>query len=230
MKQFYIALLFLLPLGACQTPNVPSDFSLRSIGYAHGMDPAWKLKIKDGVVRYRDKQGIVSAKITDGTIDSTDTFRSAKLQVHAAYAPCRDNRSGQLASAVITVAIRDKVVRGCGGNTLKPDALAGSQWRVVALNGSALPPDQLIEVRFTYGRMIAITGCNRYSADYEIDSNTLRFRTSQVKKLYCEVTEEISDQQFIDMVSGETEFAFLADGQLSIVNRIDRQVLLKQTL
>ena len=230
MKQFYIALLFLLPLGACQTPNVPSDFSLRSIGYAHGMDPAWKLKIKDGVVRYRNKQGIVSAKITDGTIESTDTFRSAKLQVHVTYAPCRDNSSGRLSSAVVTVAVRDRVVRGCGGNILKPDILAGSQWRVVSLNGSPMLPTQIIEVRFTYGRMIAITGCNRYSADYEIDSNALRFQSPQVKKLYCEVTEEISDQQFIDMVSGETEFAFLPDGQLSIINRIDRQLLLKQTL
>jgi hypothetical protein len=177
MKQFCISLLFLLPLGACQTPNVSSDFSLRNNGHAHGMAPTWALKIKDGAIRYRDKQGVVSAKLSDGTIESTDTFLSPKLQVHVTYAPCGDNGYGRLSSAVVTVAVRDRVLRGCGGKTLKPNALDGSQWRVVSLDGSTLPPAQLIEVRFTYGRMVAITGCNRYNVDYQIRFNTLRFRT-----------------------------------------------------
>lgn len=181
-------------------------------------------------MHYRDNQGSIKVKMSDGRIEAGDSFLSKKLNVHSISAPCRDSRSVGLYSAVVTVRVRDTIFRGCGGNKLKPDALEGSQWRVVSLDGSVLPSTQLIEVRFTYGRVIAITGCNRYSADYELKFNTLRFRTPQTKKLYCDVTEEIADQQFIDMVSGETELEFLPDGQLSIVNRIDRKLLLKQTL
>ncbi|MBL0923299.1 MAG: META domain-containing protein [Sphingomonadaceae bacterium] len=123
----------------------------------------------------------------------------------------------------------ESYARGCGGNTPKPDQLDRTQWRVVSLDGSVLPPTQLIEVRFTSGPMIAVTGCSRYSIDYKIDLAKLRFRPAQRKTLYCEVTEEISDQQFIDMTSGETQFEIMSDGHLSVVNWIGRQLLLRQT-
>ena len=230
MIRYFSILSLPLLLGACETTSASSYFSFRSEDHAHGSAPRWKLKIKDGEIRYRDKQGAITVRMSDGRIESGDSFLSKKLKVNVVHAPCRDSRSAGLYSALVTVAVRDTIYRGCGGNKMKPGPLDGSQWRVVSLDGSALPSTQLIEVRFTYGRMIAITGCNRYSADYKIEFNTLRFGTPQTKKLYCEVTEEIADQQFIDMISGETEFEFLPDGQLSIVNRIERQLLLKQTL
>jgi heat shock protein HslJ len=228
-RLFSIPFLALL-LSACQTPSTSSNFSFRSESYASGSASPWTLKIKDGKMRYRDEQGAIIVKMSDGKMESFDSFRSANFRVQIVYAPCRDTRSGRLFLTNVSVTVRGSVKRGCGGLKLKSGPLEGSQWRVVSLDGSALPSTQLIEVRFIFDRIIATTGCNRYSADYVLKFNKLRFRTPQTIKLYCEVTEEIADQQFIDMISGETEFEFLSDGQLSIVNRIERQLLLKQTL
>lgn len=230
MIRYFFVLSLPLLLTACETTSTSSHFSLRNESYAHGSAPRWKLKIKGGEMHYRDKQGAMTVKMLDGKIESGDNFLSKKLNVHVVSAPCRDSRSDGLYSAVVTVGVRDTILRGCGGNKLKPDVLGESQWRVVSLNGANLPPKQLIEVRFAYGRMIAITGCNRYSADYSVAAKKMRVRPPQTTKLTCDELEEVSDQQFIDIIGGETDIEFLTNGHLSISNRNGRKLLLRQTI
>ena len=110
-------------------------------------------------------------------------------------------------------------------------SLAGTTWRATTLHDSretpaSLVPDTEITLAFdAEGRVAGTAGCNRYSAGYVADGETLRFERAALTRMAClrpGVMEQ--EQAFVDAlasvasarVEGDRLELRRADGTLAV--------------
>ena len=73
----------------------------------------------------------------------------------------------------VMVTVGGETLRGCGGAILPPADLAGSSWRIVAIDGEAVPGGPAYVLNFEQGRLGGKAGCNGFGGPYEISGRTL---------------------------------------------------------
>ena len=69
-----------------------------------------------------------------------EIYQTPRLNVNIVHARCSDGMSDRVYPDKVQVTADGRRFEGCGGEAVVPAALAGTNWRVAAINGRATPP------------------------------------------------------------------------------------------
>jgi heat shock protein HslJ len=74
----------------------------------------------------------------------------------------------------------------CGGSGGEAPDLDGTEWRLVEMNGEAIPEDVEINITFSEEQASGQSACNRYFAGYTREGTKLTFDPAGSSNMYCE--------------------------------------------
>ncbi len=100
-------------------------------------------------------------------------WRNPAVTMETERRPCSDGMSDRRFPDRVTVTYRGRTLRGCGGAAAGAAALAGTGWRVTAIDGRTVRLPRAATLRFTADRMEGFSGCNRFSGDYALERDRL---------------------------------------------------------
>ena len=155
---------------------LPSPINPASGTYkAVGTEPGWALTISGATMSYEGDYG--SVKISEPT---PATFRPApgryagtRLKLTITPGPCSDGMSDLVYRQTVRLVADGKTVEGCGGGTVAPDGLAGTNWTVAAINGRPTPGGPSYFLSFTGDELSAKFGCNSIGGGYRVNGDHL---------------------------------------------------------
>lgn len=213
--------LILLPLAAlavaaCQSPypyqplNYPPVTDAASPGSgpdvasyrALGTEPFWNLVIDPQAMRYDGADG---ERFTVPTPEARPSFNGLRyvaetMTVDVTYAECSDGMSNRRFSDSVTVQLPSgRDLRGCGGDILPPQDLAGTSWQIDSVNGLPVSgPDAALS--FDGQTLSGSAGCNQFSAPYVIDGMAVSFGPARSTRMACEPERMGQERALLDLL------------------------------
>ena len=153
------------------TPNPPG-----SVYRAVGTEPFWDLTIDERQMVFTDRgNNVAVAQPTPRVIVGIagEIYQSPRLGVNIVHRQCSDGMSDRVYADTVQLDVDGRRYNGCGGGAVAPATLAGSNWRVVSVNGRQTPPGGQFFMHFEANRVSAKLGCNGLGADYSVTANVL---------------------------------------------------------
>ena len=160
----------LAALAACQMlpPGPPYPAPVGDYR-ALGTEPFWGLTITPREMVFDDPNGPVRiSQATPQPIIGTagEIYQTPRLNVNIVHTRCSDGMSDRTYPDMVQVTADGRRFEGCGGGAVAPAALAGTNWRVAAINRVATPAGGPFFMNFEAARFGATFGCNGLGADY----------------------------------------------------------------
>ncbi len=206
---------FAFGLAACQTapyptepypapyPGPPVD---RGEYRAIGTEPFWDLTIGPRMT-FTDRGNNVSVSELTPPVQNGvagEIYGGRRLRVNVVHSRCSDGMSGRSYPDTVQVTVDGRRYQGCGaaasffltvddrGNPQMTSALAGpetalerTRWRVVRINGRAVPRRGDYTIDFDSGRIAAKFGCNSIGAPYSQNGTTLDAGMLATTRMAC---------------------------------------------
>ena len=158
---------------------------------AIGTEPFWSLEIDPREMRFsqaNDGRDIVepTPRVIHGF--AGDIYQGRRINVNIVHGPCSDGMSDRTYPDRVQLNVDGRQFEGCGGLAAgeREDAgtaapmppvqlvpLAGSNWRVVSVNGRPTPDEPKYRMAFTADRIAAGFGCNAMSGTYVRDRDRI---------------------------------------------------------
>lgn len=165
------------------TPNPPG-----SVYRAIGTEPFWDMTIDERRMVFTDRGNNVS--VTQATPKvivgfAGEIYQTPRLGVNIVHMQCSDGMSDRVYPDRVEVDVDGRRYNGCGGGAVAPASLAGTNWRVAAVNGRPTPAGGPFFMQFEGARMSAKLGCNGLGADYEQSANVLDLGPVMGTKMAC---------------------------------------------
>lgn len=192
MLKNFAALTACVCLAACTPaadtpPQTPGDTPPAAY-MALGTEPGWTLEITPSRLNYDGDYGETKIMVpnpgakpsANGRIYATD-----RLSVVVEHTPCSDGMSDRRYRDTVTVTADSKTVTGCGGGTLLPDKLAGTNWTFVVIGKGDVAKDRPTTLSFDGKRMSGSAGCNRFSGGYTVDGTMLTAGPLMATEMAC---------------------------------------------
>lgn len=194
---------FALGLAACQTvpyspppdavpgPVPPVD---RGEYRAIGTEPFWDLTIGARMTFTNRGANLTVSEMTPPVRNGVagEMYNGRRLRVNLVHSRCSDGMSDRIYPDTVQVQVDGRQYRGCGapasffltvddrGNPRMTSAMPGpatvlerTRWRVVRINGRAVPRQGDYGIEFDGGRIAARFGCNRIGGPYSYTGTTL---------------------------------------------------------
>lgn len=160
---------------AAVSNNVSAPAPAAASYKAVGTEPGWALTIDGGKMAYEGDYGTV--KISEQTPADfraiPGTYAAKRLTITITPGPCSDGMSDLTYRDTVTLVADDKTVSGCGGGTITPASLAGTNWSVTAVNGRKTPGGPGYFLNFEGANLSAKFGCNGIGGKYEENGDHL---------------------------------------------------------
>jgi uncharacterized membrane protein len=178
MKRF-LALPLTALVAACMTYPPPPPITPGPPGGAYravGTEPFWDLTIDRAQMIFTDRgNNFRVVQPTPPVIVGVagEIYQTPRLRVNIVHAPCSDGMSDRSFPDRVQVDVDGRRFDGCGGEPNMPATLAGTRWRVVAVNGRPTPAAGEFWMTFEAARFGAKFGCNGMGADYRQDGDTI---------------------------------------------------------
>lgn len=168
---------------------------------ASGTEPFWDLIIGRDMVFNDRGTGLTIAEPTPPVVNGVagPIYRGRRLEVNIVRQQCNDGMSDRRYPDTVQVYADGRLYRGCGGLTdpLAPvppagpggmvaNPLAGSEWRVVAINGVPTPPGGDYTLSFEDDRLSARFGCNSLGAGYAWDGTSVDAGAVMSTRMACQ--------------------------------------------
>jgi heat shock protein HslJ len=181
--KLWLAPLSALLLGGCLTYPPPSMAPYRAVG----QEPGWTLIIDDRELTFIPVGGqpVRQPKPQPIIGFAGEIYQTPRIGVNIVHAQCTDAMSGQSYRDRVQVDVDGRRFNGCGGDTAAPSGLAGTNWRVEAVNGRATPPQGQYYLQFEANRVGAKFGCNSMGGGYSQSGNVLTFGPLAATRMYC---------------------------------------------
>ena len=165
------------------TPNPPG-----SVYRAIGTEPFWDLTIDERRMVFTDRGNDV--QVTQQTPRvivgiAGEIYQTPRLGVNIVHRQCSDGMSDRVYADTVQLDVDGRRYNGCGGGAVAPASLAGSNWRVTAVNSRPTPPGDTFFMQFEQARVGAKFGCNGLGADYEQSANVLNLGPVMGTKMAC---------------------------------------------
>jgi heat shock protein HslJ len=175
-------------LAACPMDR-PSSPGSGVIYRAVGQEPGWSLTMDRWSINFARMGGMQIREprpepiLTDvGRIYSTRRIRLTIRQVG-----CTDTMSGQQFADRVEVVVDGRRFNGCGGGAVRPSSLSGTDWRVISVNGRAVPRNGDYHVRFdNASRISAKFGCNSINGSVRQVGNSLNPGPLATTRMACQ--------------------------------------------
>lgn len=212
----------LLALAACapaaETP--PQGPGEQPATYmALGTEPGWTLEITPSGLNYDGDYGETKIMVPNpGAKPSTNgrTYVTDRLSVAIEQAPCSDGMSDRRYRDTVTVTADGKTVKGCGGGTLLPDKLAGTNWTFVVIGKGDVAKDRPTTLSFDGKRMNGSAGCNRFSGNYTIDGTMLTAGPLIATEMACPGAGMEQERAFFALMAKPVMVRLNANGLLGL--------------
>ena len=188
MKQI-LSLAPLALLAACSTyppagPPPPQLANYRAVG----TEPFWGLTINPGQMVFDESNGplrIVQPTPRPIVGIAGEIYQTPRLNVNIVHARCSDGMSDRVYPDKVQVTADGRRFEGCGGEAVVPAALAGTNWRVAAINGRATPPAGQFFMNFEAARIGAKFGCNGLGTNYTQAGDTITAGPVMATRMAC---------------------------------------------
>ena len=173
-----LALLPVLALAACYSHPAPPPLTPNPPGGVYralGTEPFWGLTIDERQMVFTQPDAQPVAQPTPRVIIgfAGEIYQTPRLNVNIVHAQCSDGMSDRVYPDKVQVTVDGRRFEGCGGEAVAPTSLAGTNWRVAAVNGRATPATGEYYMQFEPARVGAKLGCNGLGADYTQTANIL---------------------------------------------------------
>ena len=173
-----IALAGLALLAACGPHPPPPPIGSPSTGTyrALGNEPFWGLTISPREMVFQEPNG--PTRIVEPTPRpiigiAGEIYQTPRLNVNIVHARCSDGMSDRIYSDKVQVTADGRRFEGCGGEAVAPAVLAGTSWRVAAVNGRSTPAGERFNFRFDSNRLGGTFGCNQMGTEYSRQGDSL---------------------------------------------------------
>jgi len=107
-----------------------------------------------------------------------------------------------------------------------PPQLAGSSWKVTSFNNNrhavvGVMGDRGITLEFTAEQVSGSAGCNRFSASYTTDGNSISFSPAAATRMACEEPLMTQEQEFLAALASAVKWRI--DGNVLDMHRADEE-------
>ncbi len=180
---------FALPLflAGCLTPHQPPPAAPY---LATGHAPEWSLVVDERNISFLPAGSTAVTQPTPPVIHgfAGEIYQTSRLNVNIVHAPCTDTATGRVHPDRVQVSVDGRRFEGCGGGSgaAAPTlALAGSSWRVIAVNGQQTPTTGDYSLSFDALRMTGRLGCNGFGGGYIQSGTQLDPRAISATRMAC---------------------------------------------
>lgn len=182
MKLLFVAPAALL-LSACLSYPPPSAAPYRAVG----QEPGWTLIIDERDLTFIPAGGQPVRQPRPQAINgfAGEIYQTPRIGVNIVHAGCTDVMSGQGYRDRVQVDVDGRRFEGCGGDPAAPAGLAGTNWRVEAVNGRPTPPQGEYFIRFEDDRISAKFGCNGMGGNYSENGNSRTVGPMAATRMFC---------------------------------------------
>jgi len=201
-----IAAALLLALQTAGAAAEPPPGAPGSLYRALGNEPFWSVAVGRGQMRFETPTGRRSFAVPTPPAQTTADgyrFRTRRLVVEVARAPCSDGMSDRRYADTVAVIADGRAYRGCGGAVMSEAGvdLAGSRWSIASIGGTAVSgPSYMVE--FTADRISGMAGCNRFSARYTLAEDTLAIGATTTTRMACSPGAMANEGMALAILSG----------------------------
>lgn len=137
---------------------------------ALGTEPFWNIEVTTAQITYIDADGrrLVTANPGPQLTRDGKQYVSGDLTITTIAQPCSDGMSERRYAETVQVQTQGRNLHGCGGAVLPPETLADTHWRIVSIDGNALPAnsERAPNMHFSGDRVSASVGCNTMMGSY----------------------------------------------------------------
>jgi heat shock protein HslJ len=205
--------LLALPLVACATatPVVPQGDGGGSAPYqALGTEPFWGLRIDRNVMTFEGlERPNVEVRTPPMQLHSgVRRYVTRRLRVEITPDACSDGMSDRTYADTVSVVVDGTRLNGCGGRILRQELLAGTNWRIVGIDGARIDAAQGYSIAFTADRVSGQAGCNRFNGSYDDRrANEIRFSPLATTRMACPPPRMAHEQAVLRILSGGVRIA-----------------------
>ena len=190
---------------AAQGPAPAPDYS------ASGSEPFWRLEIRGHRMTFSPNDG--SAGAMAAALPRRQPVRGGyrlitrQYTVQVRHLVCEDEAERAYRDTV-TVTVRGRSYRGCGGTLLPPEVLANTDWRIVAIGGTPVDGDAYA-MSFFEGRISGQAGCNRLSGPYRQRGNVLTAGPIAATRMACPGPRMAHERAVLQLLRGPVAISYL---------------------
>lgn len=228
------ALLLALPaLTGCVPAAEPPQGPRPAAYFALGTEPGWTLEITPERLQYNGDYGETKIAVPNpGARPSFNGERyvTDRLTVDVTHGECSDGMSERRYRDTVTVTADGKSVKGCGGGTVPPSELAGTNWTFVAIGGVPVAADRPTALRFDGTRISGSAGCNRFSGTYTADGRTLTAGPLMATKMACPGAGMAQESAFFKLMAAPVSLRFPSDGTMEVTGADGQTAVLKREI
>ena len=176
---------------------------------ALGTEPFWSLEIgpREMIFTEANAPGVRIVQPTPRPINGVagEIYQTPRINVNVVHARCSDGMSDRVYPDRVQVRVDGRAFEGCGGETVIPTGLAGTSWRVAAVNAMLAPAGDNYFMRFEGERLSARFGCNSMGGGYTFDGRTLVANRLAATRMACPDMrfEQQASQILADPVSAD---------------------------
>ena len=197
-----------LALAGCtmtgRSDPLPANAPHSASYFALGTEPGWTVEITDDRLKYAGDYGATIIDAEHGgerRSGSTRRYVSKDLRVTIEPGPCSDGMSDRRYADKVTLSVRGQTLSGCGGAILPVESLAGTNWKIVAIDGRPAIEKPEAVMRFTDTGVSGSTGCNRFSGTFTATGDAIAFGPLALTRMAC-VDPAMAQEQAVVAILG----------------------------
>lgn len=142
---------------------------------------------------------------------------------------CSDGMSDRRYADTVRVRVDGRSLRGCGGSILPPATLAGTGWRIIAINDADVSRQEGYDIEFETNRLRGRAGCNSFSGPYRVSSDGFRAGPLAMTRMACPGTRMDHEQTVSRILAGRVRLHY-PDGDTLLMRAETGTIRLRRSI
>lgn len=166
---------------------------------ALGAEPFWSLTIDGRTIRYQPAEGraVTVARPRPIVGFNGERYVTRGLTVDITHVECSDGMSDRTYHDTVTVTLRGRTLRGCGGDVLSERpaqaSLLEGEWRIESINRRLVAPRTRPRVTFSGQRISGNASCNNFNGSFRFERGRLTAGPLATTRMAC--TQRVQNVQ-----------------------------------
>lgn len=166
---------------------------------ALGTEPFWSLTIDGRTIRYQPAEGraVTVARPRPIVGFNGERYVTRGLTVDITHVECSDGMSDRTYHDTVTVTLRGRTLRGCGGDVLSERpaqaSLLEGEWRIESINRRLVAPRTRPRVTFSGQRISGNASCNNFNGSFRFERGRLTAGPLATTRMAC--TQRVQNVQ-----------------------------------
>jgi uncharacterized membrane protein len=213
-----VGLVAILLLAGCATLGASAPATPTGPYRALGTEPFWSVTIADGRMAYDSpgNDGFSVAAPAPRATRNGRRYETRRLTLDITHVRCGDGMSDRTYPDTVMAIVDGRTLHGCGGAALAPATLAGTNWRIVRIDGDAVSGDAYV-LRFEGERLNGRAGCNSFGGPYRIEGDTLTAGPLMATMMACPGARMTHERNAMHVLEGPARIAH-PDGDTMVLS------------